>query len=296
MIEKYFTKEEKIRIINFLLTLFAFFFFTLIFLLILLPGIRNANKPKILPESLTTSLKTGWLDPLEFPPLKEGGSISLTPKEVFQPSEEFIQKGESLYGIYCLTCHGEKGEGDGIGATGMSPPPRNFKKLSDFKNDANIQGIYKTLTEGIPNSSMQSYEYLSKYDLMALTIKVLKLGAIEISKDSKTEAFILNLFSQKEPPKIKIPFSFAKKIVIEEYEKMEDIKKVEPFKYFSKEFIGEKENVKFVLSKALINSKNYEDFKKIIFLSLEEDILKKFIYLKDKDLEEIYKKMKGERQ
>lgn len=295
MIEKYFTEEEKKRVLNFLLLLFIFFLFGLIFLLMVMPGIRNANKPESLPESLTTSLKTGWLEPTEYPPLKEEEDISLTKEEILNPSEKTIQRGDYLYGIYCISCHGEKGEGDGIGAINMVPPPRNFKKVSDFKNGANIQGIYKTLLEGIPNTSMQSYEYLSKNSLISISLKVLRLGNINITEDKNVESFISNLFSQREPPKIKIPFSFAKKIMIEEHKKMKDLENIDPLKYFQRDFIEDKEKAKVIIFELLKISKNYEDFKKGILHSLGNGFSPKLIYLKEKDWQEIYNKIKGDK-
>ena len=41
--------------------------------------------------------------------------------------------------MFCATCHGDTGKGDGPGGQGLTPPPRDFSK-GDFKFDANKSG------------------------------------------------------------------------------------------------------------------------------------------------------------
>jgi mono/diheme cytochrome c family protein len=36
--------------------------------------------------------------------------------------------GKQLFGHYCVTCHGEQGEGDGQNAYNLNPSPPNFKE------------------------------------------------------------------------------------------------------------------------------------------------------------------------
>lgn len=40
-------------------------------------------------------------------------------------SPEMLEKGRSLYTVYCVACHGESGKGDGPGAGVLKPPPRD---------------------------------------------------------------------------------------------------------------------------------------------------------------------------
>jgi mono/diheme cytochrome c family protein len=44
--------------------------------------------------------------------------------------------GRELYGLYCLTCHGSEGKGDGPAAAALNPKPRDFTSGS-FAFDAN---------------------------------------------------------------------------------------------------------------------------------------------------------------
>lgn len=47
--------------------------------------------------------------------------------------------GEEKYKLFCETCHGAAGKGDGPGAAGLPTPPRDFS-VGEFKFDANGNG------------------------------------------------------------------------------------------------------------------------------------------------------------
>jgi mono/diheme cytochrome c family protein len=50
-----------------------------------------------------------------------------------------LAKGKETFKMICATCHGETGIGDGPGAQGIQPSPRDFTK-GEFKFDANKNG------------------------------------------------------------------------------------------------------------------------------------------------------------
>jgi mono/diheme cytochrome c family protein len=50
-----------------------------------------------------------------------------------------LAAGKEKFTIFCVTCHGETGKGDGPGGAGLQPPPRDFSK-GDFKFDADGNG------------------------------------------------------------------------------------------------------------------------------------------------------------
>lgn len=47
--------------------------------------------------------------------------------------------GSSAYGMYCVTCHGATGKGDGVAAAALNPRPADFS-VGAFKYDANGNG------------------------------------------------------------------------------------------------------------------------------------------------------------
>ena len=50
-----------------------------------------------------------------------------------------LAAGKEKFTMFCVTCHGETGKGDGPGAAGIQPPPRDFSK-GEFKFDPNKNG------------------------------------------------------------------------------------------------------------------------------------------------------------
>ena len=47
--------------------------------------------------------------------------------------------GASAYGMYCVSCHGATGKGDGVAAAALNPKPADFS-AGTFKYDANGNG------------------------------------------------------------------------------------------------------------------------------------------------------------
>ena len=60
-----------------------------------------------------------------------------------------VAAGAKLYVQYCSMCHGKTGLGDGPGAAGLNPKPRNFRnpKLLKSKND---EDLFKVISKGGP--------------------------------------------------------------------------------------------------------------------------------------------------
>ncbi|MBW7930334.1 MAG: cytochrome c [Gammaproteobacteria bacterium] len=50
-----------------------------------------------------------------------------------------LEAGKKVYAVYCSTCHGTSGQGDGPAAAGLNPKPVNFAK-GEFRHDANGNG------------------------------------------------------------------------------------------------------------------------------------------------------------
>jgi mono/diheme cytochrome c family protein len=84
------------------------------------------------------------------------------------PTTELIAIGSKIYKTTCAACHGDEGTGTGLGSVGLNPAPRNFTKHEGWKNGETITGIYTTLQEGIPNSSMISYDFLTPEENFSL--------------------------------------------------------------------------------------------------------------------------------
>ena len=66
-----------------------------------------------------------------------------------------VKKGKELFEINCVTCHGEKGLGNGVAASGLVPKPANLtsKKVQEQSDGA----IYYKITKG--KNAMLSWKY-----------------------------------------------------------------------------------------------------------------------------------------
>lgn len=78
------------------------------------------------------------------------------------PSSD-IEKGKEVYQSYCVTCHGEHGDGNSVMANNLEPKPRNFTKKSEWKTYGNDEETMRVIKEGGPavlkrQSAMPAYK------------------------------------------------------------------------------------------------------------------------------------------
>lgn len=85
-----------------------------------------------------------------------------------------LEKGKASYTTNCMTCHGEKGDGNGVAGAMMNPKPRNFM-ADKFKKGDKPDSVFKTISSGLPNTSMVGFGHLSDEERWALTYYVLDL-------------------------------------------------------------------------------------------------------------------------
>jgi len=88
--------------------------------------------------------------------------------QISVPTPELIAAGSEIYKTTCAACHGDEGTGTGPGSVGLNPAPRNFTKHEGWINSEKISGIYTSLQEGTPNSSMIAYDFLTPEEKFSL--------------------------------------------------------------------------------------------------------------------------------
>jgi len=140
-------------------------------------------------------------------------------KLVGKPTDELLAKGADLFVKNCVSCHGEKGEGNGVAGAGLTPKPRNFTIGDAWKNGRKISGIYKTLEEGIAGGGMASYSYLPVDDRFALVHYVRsfkKDDAPEITEEELSDLELTYTLSKGKDSKAQIPVKKATEIIIAE--------------------------------------------------------------------------------
>lgn len=83
-----------------------------------------------------------------------------------------IEKGKGVYITNCATCHGDHGDGNGVAGAYMNPKPRNLIK-DKFKLGDKPEQVFKTISEGLPGTSMVGFGQLSEEDRWATTHYIL---------------------------------------------------------------------------------------------------------------------------
>lgn len=122
-------------------------------------NVAQQQVPPLTTQPDTTNDLT-LLQPREIPPV-DINKISV-------PTPELIDMGSKIFKTTCASCHGDEGTGTGVASVGLNPAPRNFTKKEGWINGETISGIYTTLQEGIPNSSMIAYDFLTPEEKFSL--------------------------------------------------------------------------------------------------------------------------------
>ena len=214
MIERYVSPSELKRLLSALLVVVLFIGLLAMFGFLILPGLRNANKPATGTPFSAAGGGNGWLDPTDYPP-EHGRTVPpIDPATVMTANPELLAKGQALFNQTCVSCHGPKGEGNGPSGKGLNPPPRNFTRPDGWTNGFSRPAIFKTLAEGVKGSSMVSYAYLSKRERMALVHYVQSLGKFEHEpEDPKAVEALRTLFATSGeviPNRIPVPAAMVR--------------------------------------------------------------------------------------
>lgn len=120
-------------------------------------------------------------------PAPEGDRPSAAP--------ERFEASKRLYEKQCAACHGVTGRGDGAAAYLAFPKPRDFTRdeyrlISTDQMAATDQDLFRTLTRGMPGSSMPSWESLPPGDRWGLVevVRYLQEAGKKIDAGELTQA------------------------------------------------------------------------------------------------------------
>ena len=92
-------------------------------------------------------------------------------------------RGRTVYELHCAACHGTNGDGGGSASVWLFPRPRNFSaglfKIKSTPGTAlpTDEDLLRTVTRGMPGSSMPSFTYLSERERQDAVAYVKQLTA-----------------------------------------------------------------------------------------------------------------------
>ncbi len=97
MIEKYVNAEELKRLLSVLVVILGCLIIAGLFASIVVPGLRNANRPATPAPVAPVVGESGWLNPEEFPSQKGSVIPPVDPKTLIEPSKELIDPRERSF-------------------------------------------------------------------------------------------------------------------------------------------------------------------------------------------------------
>ena len=104
----------------------------------------------------------------------------LTQPNPLEKNRENIYAGESLFQIEaqptaCKICHGVTGNGFGIMAQGLNPPPRNFTCRSTMETISDGQ-LFWVIRNGSPGTGMPAFKNLKDREIWKIVHYIRKLS------------------------------------------------------------------------------------------------------------------------
>ncbi|MEM6705274.1 MAG: cytochrome c [Acidobacteriota bacterium] len=102
-------------------------------------------------------------------------------------------RGRELYRTSCAPCHGLEADGKGPRAAVLDPKPRDYTDPA-WRETATFESVLASIRDGVPGTSMPSWEILTQEDLEAVTRYVLEISAGSVQRRSDS-----GLPSQGEP-------------------------------------------------------------------------------------------------
>ena len=100
-----------------------------------------------------------------------GGALAVVIPDL---NAALVERGKGVYQRFCISCHGERGDGRGISAEWLSPKPRDFTR-GTFKFRSTPTGslpttddLMRTLRRGLHHTNMPSWEVIGDRNLRAV--------------------------------------------------------------------------------------------------------------------------------
>lgn len=158
-------------------------------------GCHRAEPPRFVGSDASKSLSPELQQAVQKELVKRTGDF-LQPKMIAESGEATpdLARGQKVYQLRCVQCHGVSGDGNGLVAAHMYPRPRDYRKgffkfsSTPYGSRPLRQDLVRTVRQGIRGTSMPDFGLLPEQDVQAVVDYVLML-----TRRGELEAQILDM-------------------------------------------------------------------------------------------------------
>ena len=99
---------------------------------------------------------------------------SVPPGTSYNQRVQLLERGQKVYAMYCVGCHGEKGDGKGPAAVRLITQPRDFTsgiykfRTTDSASLPMEADLHRTITRGLARVSMPGFPLMAEQDKVAV--------------------------------------------------------------------------------------------------------------------------------
>jgi len=116
-----------------------------------------------------------------------GAVVVFSMRKSFDPpppeiaSDPFLMKGREVFLARCISCHGQKGKGDGPISKGLQGKPVGDLTAKNWKYGDRADQVRDVIALGVPNTNMSAWNRtLDEESLRAVTAYVFVLAGREV--------------------------------------------------------------------------------------------------------------------
>ncbi len=146
--------------------------------------------------------------------LRPVDAAALLDPSLLLQEEEWRKEAEVLYRVGCASCHGLAGDG-----SGLPGEARNFSRADGWKQGSRVTDIFRTVTNGIPGTSMRAFPNLSAWERVELAhhVRGFLKGAAAADAPEDARALVAEYGTDKvQAPRATIPVERAMEILSRE--------------------------------------------------------------------------------
>ena len=123
------------------------------------------------PEAGAVVAQAPVTDPLEYPKWE---TVSPGENTAYNQRASLVQRGHDVYNKYCVGCHGEYGDGNGVASERLITRPRDFRngiykfRSTDSSSLPTEADLYRIISRGLARVSMPAFPHMPENEKIAV--------------------------------------------------------------------------------------------------------------------------------